>query len=112
MKIAFTTTGKNWNSILDSVFGRAEGYILYDDETNEIIWHSNLKNRNAGHGAGVQAGQYVAGLGAKIVITGGDVGPKATDVLKKAGIKIFIGASNKSVKEALSAYKNDELTEL
>lgn len=111
MKIAFTSTGKKWDSPLDSVFGRAEGYILYDDETNKIKWHSNSMNRNAGHGAGIQAGQNVAGLGANVVITGGDIGPKAADILKKAGIKIYTGAGNRSVKEAFTAYKNGKLTE-
>jgi len=112
MKIAFTSTGKKWDSPLDSVFGRAEGYILYNEEKNKLNWFSNAKNRNAGHGAGIQAGQNVAGLGANIVITGGDIGPKAADVLKKAGIKIFVDAGNKTVKEAFSAYKKGELTEL
>lgn len=109
MKIAFTSTGKNWDSQLDSVFGRAAGYILIDDKTNEINWHSNSSNRNAGHGAGVQAGQNVAGLGANVVITGGDIGPKAADVLKKAGINIFTNAGNISVKEAYEAYKHKQL---
>lgn len=111
MKIVFTSTGKNWESPIDSIFGRAKGYILYNDEEDKLSWSSNEKNRNAGHGPGVQAGQDVAGLGAKVVITGGDVGPKAADVLKKAGIKIYADIGEKSVKEAFTAYKKGELTE-
>lgn len=112
MKIVFTSTGKNWDSPLDSVFGRAEGYILYNEEKNKLSWFSNAENRNAGHGAGIQAGQNVAGLGADIVITGGMVGPKASEILKKAGIKIYSSVDKKSVKGAYSAYKNDELIEV
>lgn len=53
--------------------------------------------------------QYVAGLGADVVITGGKVGPKAFDVLKNADIEIYSGAGKKTVKEALTAYKKGEL---
>jgi len=112
MKIVFTSTGKDWDSPVDSVFGKAEGYILYQEEKDKLSWFSNAVNRNTGHGAGIHAGQNVASLGADMVITGGKVGPKASDVLKKAGIKIYIGAGNQTVKEAFSAYKNGELTEL
>lgn len=110
MKIVFTSTGKDWNAHIDSVFGRAEGYILYNEEEGKLSWFSNAENRNAGHGAGIHAGQNVTGLGADVVITGGKVGPKAFDVLKKAGIKIYENAGNKSVKEAFTAYKNGDLS--
>jgi len=109
MKIVFTSTGKEWDSLVDSVFGRAVGFILYDEEKDKLNWFSNNENRHAGHGAGIQAGQNVAGLGADVVITGGKVGPKAFDVLKKAGIMIYSGTSNKTVKEAFDLFKKGEL---
>ncbi len=111
MKIAFTSTGKNWDSPVDSVFGRAEGFLLFDEEKDDLSWYSNDENRKAGHGAGIQAGQNVAGLGAKVLITGGDVGPKATDVLKKAGIEIYASLGKKSVKEAYDAFHAGELND-
>ena len=111
MKIVFTATGKDWNAHVDSVFGRAEGYILYNEEEKKISWFSNEENRNTGHGAGIQAGQNVAGLGADVVITGGKVGPKAFDVLKNAGITIYSIAGNKTVKEAFDLFKKGELIE-
>ncbi len=112
MKIVFTATGKDWDSNVDSVFGRAEGYILYNEEEKKLSWFSNEENRNSGHGAGIQAGQNVAGLGADVVITGGKVGPKAFDVLKKAGIMIYSGAGIKTVKETYNSYKKGELSEI
>lgn len=112
MKIVFTAAGKNWDSPLDSVFGRAEGYILYHEEKNKLSWFTNAENRNAGHGAGIHASQNVANLGADVVITGGKVGPKAFDVLKKAGIMIYSGAGIKTVKEAYNSYKKGELSEI
>jgi predicted Fe-Mo cluster-binding NifX family protein len=111
MKIAFTSTGKNWDSPLDSVFGRAVGHIVYNEDKNHLSWFSNEKNRNAGHGAGIQAAQKVADLNVDVLITGGNVGPKAADVLKSIGIKIFYNAGDISIEEAYRAFKQNALQE-
>ncbi len=37
MKIAFTTKGKDWDSLMDPRFGRTEYFLIYDDETEEIV---------------------------------------------------------------------------
>lgn len=111
MKILLTSSGKDWDSMISPVFGRAEGYILYNEDNDHISWFSNEKNRNAGHGAGIQAGQDVAGLGAQVLITGGDVGPKALEVLRKAGIEIYSGVGDKTVKEAFEAYMSGVLND-
>jgi predicted Fe-Mo cluster-binding NifX family protein len=105
MKIVFAATGKNWDSLVDSRFGRAEGYTLYDEEKDELSWHSNAENKSAGHGAGVQAGQKVASLGADIVVTGGSFGPKAGDVIRAAGIEMIPDVGEITLKEAYSKIK-------
>lgn len=110
MKIIFSAQGKDWDATIDPRFGRAAGFILYDEESDELTWHSNAQNINASHGAGVQSGQTVANLGAKVVITG-NVGPKAFSVLNNAGIKIF-SAGNITVKEAYKHFKEDKLSEI
>src|SRR3989339_773758 len=100
MKIVFTATGKDKSSNLDMRFGRAQGFILLDEDTKKISWHSNEQNIEAAHGAGIQAGQTVIDLGAEVVITGGDFGPKAYDVLQKAGIKMHTNVGSISINEA------------
>ena len=109
MKIVFTSTGKSWDSPLDSVFGRAGNFVLYDEKSGNLSWTSNDKNKNAGHGAGIQAGQTVIDMGADVVITGGDVGPKATEVLMKSGITIYKDFGNKTVRQAYESFKYGEL---
>ncbi|MBI9036069.1 MAG: hypothetical protein JEZ03_16530, partial [Bacteroidales bacterium] len=113
MNIIFAVQNNNgWESDISSRFGRTEGYICYSDENNEISYHSNEENVNAGHGAGIQAGQIVIGLKADVVIAGGDIGPKAFQVLKGAGVKMYCQIGEIKLKEALESFKNGKYLEL
>jgi predicted Fe-Mo cluster-binding NifX family protein len=109
MKILFSSTGKNWDDEVDQRFGRASGFVLYDEETDKLNWYSNEENINAQHGAGVNASQLAINTGANILVTG-RIGPKAYDILKTAEIKIFI-SGNIKLKEAYKCLKNNTLTE-
>jgi predicted Fe-Mo cluster-binding NifX family protein len=51
----------------------------------------------------------VAGENVDCVVTG-HIGRKATDLLKGAGVRIFLGASG-PVKSALESFKNGQLEE-
>ena len=110
MKILITAKSEGKDAEFDLRFGRAQGFSLYNDETDEITWHSNEENIKAAHGAGIQAGQNAAELGAEILITG-HVGPKAFTSLKAANIKIYTYAKEESVMEVYARFKNNELEE-
>jgi predicted Fe-Mo cluster-binding NifX family protein len=99
-KIVFSAKGKDWDALVNDRFGRAPGFLVYDEEKDELTYHPNETNLNAEHGVGIQTAQFVAGLGADVVVTGGNVGPKATEVLKHAGVKIIEFAGEIPVKEA------------
>jgi predicted Fe-Mo cluster-binding NifX family protein len=88
MKIAFTTSGTDLNAPLDSRFGRAPKFLIYDVETSAFEVVDNQQNLNAAQGAGIQSAETVARLGAKAVVTG-HCGPKAFRVLAAAGIRIY-----------------------
>jgi predicted Fe-Mo cluster-binding NifX family protein len=103
MKIIFSSTGKNWEDNIDDKFGRAKGFVLYDEDNNKLSWLSNDENMNAGHGAGIQAAQLVLNTGAEILITG-RIGPKAREVLEKTNIKIY-ETVNVSIKQAYKNFK-------
>ncbi len=103
MKIIFSSTGKNWEDNIDDKFGRAKGFVLYDEDNNKLSWLSNDENMDAEHGAGIQAAQLVLNTGAEILITG-RIGPKAREVLEKTNIKIY-ETVNVSIKQAYKNFK-------
>ena len=107
MKIAVTTSGKDLSAPLDSRFGRAPKFLIYDLDANSFEIIDNAQNLNAANGAGIQSAQNVASAGAQVLITG-NCGPKAFRTLSAAGIKIIIGASG-TVKEAAAKFQKGEL---
>lgn len=109
-RIAFTTSGDGLDAPLDSRFGRAPKFLVYDldRETFEVL--DNQPNLNAAQGAGIQSAELVARLGAKALVTG-HCGPKAFRVLQRAGVRIFC-TDAATVAEALQRYRAGVLTEL
>lgn len=88
MKVAFSTSGSTLDAPLDSRFGRASHFLVYDTETERFELIDNGQNLNAAQGAGIQAAQTVSRTGAKHLVTG-HCGPKAFKVLQAAGITIY-----------------------
>jgi len=111
MKIAVTSYGEELGSKVDPSFGRARWFVVIDLDEDTFQAHSNKQNIDAPQGAGIQAAQNIANLGADVVLTG-NVGPNAFRTLNAASIKIFIfNKSINTVEEALSAWKADNLQE-
>jgi predicted Fe-Mo cluster-binding NifX family protein len=108
MKIAVSSSDNKLDGQVDPRFGRCQYFIIVDPDTMEFEAVSN-ESAMASGGAGIQAAQNIANLGANIVITG-NVGPNAFQTLNAAGIKIVTGASG-TVQEAIEKYKNGELQE-
>ena len=108
MKVVFTTSGNTLDSPLDSRFGRAPKFLVYDldAETFEVI--DNQDNMAMAHGAGVQSAGMVARLGPSAVVTG-HCGPKAFQVLTAAGIDICTSEAT-TVAEALDQYRSGKLS--
>ena len=109
MKIAFTTTGIEWDSKMDPRFGRTEYILMYDDEKDEFINFDNRSIEDEAHGAGPKTAQQLFEMKPNVLITGNGPGGNAASVLEKSGTKIFIGAGEMTVKQAYEAYKNNEL---
>ncbi len=109
MKIVFTTSGNDLNGTLDTRFGRAHRFLVYnlDNDTFEMV--DNRQNVNAAQGAGAQSAEVVARLGAKAIVTG-HCGPRAFRVLQTAGIRVF-NTTALTVAEALEQYRAGKLTE-
>ena len=105
MKYAVSSTGKTMDANVDPRFGRAAFFVIVDSETGDIV--SVLDNSaaiDAAHGAGINAAAMVADAGVDAVLTG-RVGPKAWQVLEKAGVKIISDVSG-TVASAVNAQQN------
>lgn len=103
MKIAFTTSGDSLEAPLDSRFGRAPSYLVYDLDTNTFDVVDNSKNLNAAQGAGIQAAENVVRTGAGSLVTG-HCGPKAFRVLAAAGVTVY-PTDAATVAEALERFR-------
>lgn len=109
MKIAITSNGDDQHAVIDSRFGRAEYFMVYDQETG--IWDclSNIQSQEASHGAGIQAAQAVLETGAGVLITG-HIGPKAFKVLNSGQISIYAAdGTDSSVEDGLAAFLQGDL---
>jgi predicted Fe-Mo cluster-binding NifX family protein len=107
VKVVITAQGPGLDSPVDPRFGRARHFVLFDTESGEYSGYDNAHNLNAPQGAGIQAAQAVARLGAEAVLTG-HVGPKAFTTLQAANIAIYTGVSG-TVEEAIAQFKSGRL---
>lgn len=107
MNILFSAKSEGWNAPMDNRFGRAEGFSLYNEETETLTWHSNKENKESEHGVGIQAAQLVATLEADVVITGGNFGPKASQLIRQTGALMLEEMSDQTVRQAYEDYKKN-----
>ena len=110
MKIAITSDGTDLQSAVDSRFGRAKNFIIYDMEDNSIVVVDNVQNLNAMQGAGIQSSKTVIESGAKAVLTG-NMGPKAFNLLNENGVEMYINATG-SVAHAIEEFKKGTLKKI
>lgn len=110
MKICLSVSSPSLDSPIDPRFGRAP-YFLITDEKGEKMEKIENTGMDAMGGAGITAAQLVVSAGAQVVITG-NLGPRAFDVLGASGVKMIIGVSGISAREALEKYRQGELEEV
>lgn len=110
MKLAISISGNTLESPLDPRFGRAAAFCIVDSETGEWTAHENPALSAPG-GAGVQAAQFVAKLGAQAVISG-SYGPNAFDTLSSAEIDMYLAPTGETptAAQALALFKAGKLS--
>ncbi len=109
MKIAFTASGDSLSAPLDPRFGRAPGFLIYNDEDGTLKSVNNEQNLNAAQGAGIQAALLICKQDVDCLITG-HCGPKAFQTLEAAHIKVY-HCTAKTIEEAYAQFKAGELIE-
>ncbi len=107
MKIAVSTSGEDLGAAVDTRFGRAPRFLIYETETGAFSLKENKQNLNAAQGAGIQSATCVAEEEVDAVITG-NCGPKAYAVLDAASIKVYT-CSGATVSEAVEQLRKGEL---
>jgi len=112
MKILLTSKGTDWNSQIDSRFGRCDYLFIYDEESSKIESFDNTQIKDQAHGAGPKTASKMAEYGVNILITGNGPGGNASKVLEKMNVEIFVGASDMTLKQAYDAYKKNELKKI
>jgi predicted Fe-Mo cluster-binding NifX family protein len=110
MKIVITISGNSIDSSFDPRFGRAAAFCLVDSETGEWTTHANPALSASG-GAGVQAAQFIAKLGAQAVVSGA-YGPNAANTLSPAGIEMYLAPTSETLTaaEVLALFKAGKLS--
>lgn len=109
MKLAITISGETHDAPFDPRFGRATAFLFADlsTGTREIIPNPGLA---APGGAGVQAAQLIANLGAGAVVSGA-FGPKAFQALQAAKIDMLLAPERDrlTANEVIALYENRQL---
>lgn len=111
MIIVFTAKGPELNSQMDPRFGRSEYLIAYNSDADDFISFDNRSISEVAHGAGPKTAEKIFEMKADVLVTGNGPGGNALSVLERAGIKIYTGAGEMTVKEALKAYSDKQLKE-
>jgi predicted Fe-Mo cluster-binding NifX family protein len=107
MKIAISASGKDLSSQLDPRFGRCRYFIIIETDTMSFEVFDN-DNAGLGGGAGIQSAQFIAGKGAKALITG-HCGPNAMQTLSAAGVQVYVGQDG-DLQGLVDKFKNGQLT--
>jgi predicted Fe-Mo cluster-binding NifX family protein len=93
------------DSVLDTRFGRAGYFLVYDTNEQKVLSVQENRFKNAGHGVGIQTATFVIENGCQAII-GAQPGPKAAAILEQANVKMIIEDKG-TVKEALERHKQE-----
>lgn len=106
MKVCVTAGAEGLDAPVDPRFGRCPFFVFVDLESMAVESVPNT-SANASGGAGIQAAQMLASLGAGALITG-NIGPNAMQTLSAAKIGIYQQRGG-LVRDAVEQFKRDEL---
>ncbi|MCK4928005.1 MAG: NifB/NifX family molybdenum-iron cluster-binding protein [Candidatus Aenigmarchaeota archaeon] len=111
MKIAVSSTGKDLDSDVSSMFGRCPYFIIAEIEDEKIKAFEAVENTSADQagGAGISAAKIVAEKDVNAVISE-SVGPRALDVFRQFNIEVYSG--NGSVNDTLQEFIGGRLKKI
>lgn len=106
MKIALTAAQPSLDAPVDPRFGRCPYFLIVetDDLALEAVENSSAM---AEGGAGIQAAQRIAEMGATVLLTG-NCGPNAFRTLSAAGVQVVVGCSG-TVRDVIQQFQAGQL---
>ncbi len=104
MKIVISSTGFDYESEIDSRFGRCSCFVFFDSETESVDFIPN-PYKNSKEGAGPSSAQFVINKGVQMVISG-EFGIKVKNILESLQIQYKI-VNNKTVNELINIYRGN-----
>ena len=87
MRVAIASLGPDLDSPVATMFGRAPYFIIADLDTGDWSAEPNPA-ATAPQAAGVQAAQFIASKGVKVVALAGYVGPNSQYILGSSGVEV------------------------
>ncbi|MBU1368706.1 MAG: NifB/NifX family molybdenum-iron cluster-binding protein [Bacteroidetes bacterium] len=112
MKIVFTSSGTDWDALIDPRFGRTAYLVLFNEDTAHFEVIDNGAVQADAHGAGTATAQQIYALHPDVLITGNGPGETAAKALKNLNMRIYVDAHNLSLKEAYLKYQQNALKAL
>jgi len=110
MKIAIPAERGNLDAKVNERFGRTDHLLIVDSLDLSFRTIDNAINSDSAQGAGLQTAQAIVDGGAEALVVA-HCGPKAFDLLKKAGIEVYIG-SGMTAREAVDLCSAGKLPRL
>jgi len=99
---------KGADAEIDPRFGRANGFIIVDEDSGEILESLENMNVNAAHGAGTGTASMMSENKVNVAISC-RFGPKAFQALKAMSMGVYTAPEGKTVSQLLAMYKNGDL---
>lgn len=110
MKIAICSNSQGIKSELAERFGRADYFVIYDLENQDVKTIEN-KAKNEPSGAGGSAVRSLSKEDVEIILVP-ELGPKAMDAIKAFEIKAYAYTKGATVENAIEEFKLGKLEEL
>jgi predicted Fe-Mo cluster-binding NifX family protein len=102
--VAVTSEGPGLENMVDPRFGRAAGFVVVDLASMAVGYIDNGGSQAMAQGAGIQAAENVASVGAHTVLSG-FVGPKAFQALQAGGIAVVQNVEGMTVGQAVEKFR-------
>ncbi len=110
MKIAVPVEKRGNKADVSASFGRADGFLVYDNDEGTTLILNNDAAQSAG-GAGIKAAQTIVDSGAKTLLTP-QCGGNAAKVLLAAGVRLYKTRPDMNVMENVDCFLSGGLAEL